>query len=118
MKNNFKPVVGHEFQFVTNSNAELNFGGTFNCKVLEVVPFKKLSYTWQCGSIEGKVNIDSVVNWTLIPKDNGTELFLEHNGFKIMENLPLFNSMQEGWLKHMTKIGINLDTEHHADTKA
>lgn len=118
MKNNFKPIVGHKFQFTAGCSADIDFSGVIDCTVTEVKPYERLAYTWQCYSINGGVNVDSVVNWTLIPKEGGTELLLEHNGFKIMENLPLFNSMQEGWLKHMTKIGTNLNAETHANTNA
>jgi len=104
MKSDFQPTLGHEFQFRTNPKADFNFDGVFYCKVLEIVPFQKLSYSWKCGPGDGTFNIDSVVNWTLQPKSNGTELLLEHNNFAIMNNLILFNSMQEGWPKHINKI--------------
>jgi len=104
MKSDFKPIVGHEFQFVTNPKAELLFDGIFRCKVLEVVPFKKLVYSWRFGEADGLLH-DSVVNWTLSPKDDGTQLELIHNGFeKEAYALPMFASMETGWLKHITKI--------------
>jgi uncharacterized protein YndB with AHSA1/START domain len=109
MKNDFKPVVGHEFQFRTNPKADFNFDGIFYCKVLDVVPFKKLSYSWKCGPGDGKFNIDSVVNWKLQPKDNGTLLLLDHGDFAIMDNLVLFNSMTEGWLKNIHKMADRLN---------
>ncbi|MGZ3757584.1 MAG: SRPBCC family protein [Mucilaginibacter sp.] len=112
MKSNFQPTVGHEFQFRTNPKADFNFDGIFYCKVLEVVPFQKLSYTWKCGPGDGTFNIDSVVNWTLEQKNNGTELLLEHNDFAIMNNLMLFNSMQEGWLKNIHKIAQRINERY------
>ena len=47
MKNDFKPIVGHEFQFITSPLPNLNFDGIVYCKVLEVIPNKKLIYSWK-----------------------------------------------------------------------
>jgi len=118
MKNDFKPIVGHEFQFRTNPHPDVEFGGIFYCKVLEIVPFKKLSYSWSCGPGDGSITINSVVNWELQSKDNGTLLLLAHNNFAVMENLPLFNSMIDGWLRNMHKIADRLNETSHDTTKA
>jgi len=103
MKSDFRPIVGHEFQLRASPMPEMNFDGVFHCKVLEVDPLKKLVYSWQFGPGTGKVT-NSVVTWTLTPKDNGTELLLVHNGFKGAAFMKMFNSMSEGWLKHITQI--------------
>jgi len=118
MKTDFKPVIGHEFEFKTNPHPDVDFGGTFYCKVLELVPLKKLSYSWQCKSIAGVVNIDSVVKWELQAKDNGTQLLLEHGDFKVLENMMLVNSMNEGWLKNMHKIADSLNKTIHGNTNS
>ncbi|MGZ3874248.1 MAG: SRPBCC family protein [Mucilaginibacter sp.] len=118
MKNDFQPIVGHEFQFRTNPHPDVDFGGTFYCKVLEIVPFKKLSYSWKTGPGDGSTTIDSVVNWQLQPKDNGTLLLLDHNNFTVMKNLPLFNSMIDGWLRNMHTIAHNLNKTTHGTTNA
>jgi uncharacterized protein YndB with AHSA1/START domain len=104
MKTDFRPVVGATFQFRTGPNLKIEFDGIVYCMVLEVVPLEKLSYSWKCGPGNGQITIDSVVTWTLLPKDNGTELILEHGAFKVMENLMLFTGMDEGWLRNMRKI--------------
>ena len=49
MKNDFKPIVGHEFQFKTNPMPGFDFDGNIYCKVLEIVPNKKLIYSWKGG---------------------------------------------------------------------
>ena len=118
MKNDFKPVVGHDFQFRVKPIPDLNFDGVVHCTVLEIDPFKKLSYSWKSGPGDGTYNIDSVVIWRLHPKDNGTELVLEHSNFAIMENIGLFNGMNEGWLKNMHKIANRLNTVEHGSTNA
>src|SRR5580698_4302813 len=81
MKNDFKPVIGAEFQFNINPMPALEFDGIVYCKVLELIPFKKLSYSWKSGPGNGEITLDTVVVWKLEPKGNGTELFLEHSGF-------------------------------------
>jgi uncharacterized protein YndB with AHSA1/START domain len=113
MKNDFQPITGHDFQFRTNPVPSLDFDGIVYCKVLEIVPFKKLSYSWRLGPGDGTINIDSVVVWKLQPKDKGTELFLEHGNFAIMKNLAIFNSMNEGWLKNIHKIADRLKAAEH-----
>jgi len=118
MKNNFQPIVGHDFQFRINPVPSLDFDGIVYCKVLEIVPFKKLSYSWKLGPGDGTLNIDSVVRWELHPKDNGTELVLDHGDFVVMENIGIFNSMNEGWRKNMHKIADRLNAPDHATTKA
>ena len=78
MKNDFQPIMGHEFQFIIKPIPSLDFDGIVYCKVLEIVPFKKLSYSWKLGPGDGTINVDSVVRWELQSKDNGTELLLDH----------------------------------------
>ena len=118
MKNNFQPVVGHDFQFRINPMPSMDFDGIVYCKVLEIVPFKKLSYSWKLGPGDGSLNIDSVVKWELHQKDNGTELILDHADFVVMENIGIFNSMNEGWRKNMHKIADRLNATDDVTTKA
>ncbi len=118
MKNDFQPVIGHNFQFRTNPVPSLNFSGIFYCKVLDIVPFKKLSYSWKCGPEDGSTSIDSIVFWTLQPRDQGTDLFLEHSGFTVMENFALYHSMIDGWLKNIHKIADRLNASKHGATNS
>lgn len=104
MKNDFQPIVGLDFQFRTNPIPALDFDGIFYCKVLEIVPYKKLSYSWRSGPGGGEITLDSVVVWKLQPKDKGTALFLEHNGFEKEENLNFFNGLADGWTKKIHRI--------------
>src|SRR5690242_11488978 len=99
MKNDFKPVVGSEFKFMTKPMPEHGFNGIIYCKVLEVEPLKKLSYSWKGGS-DTEITLDSIVVWTLREKGNGTELELVHSGFRD-EDIFGFAAMNEGWLKNI-----------------
>lgn len=104
MPNDFRPILGFDFQFTTKPIPSLDLDGIFYCKVLEIVPYKKLSYSWKGGPGDGKISLDSVVVWTLVEKNNGTELQLLHSGFKEIENFSIFIGMTDGWLKNMEKI--------------
>ena len=114
MKNDFQPIVGYDFQFRTGPIPSLDFDGICYCKVLEVVPFKRLSYSWKCGPGEGKITLDSVVMWKLQPTEKGTDLFLEHNGFEKEENLNFFNGMSRGWQENLLKIDTLLNAAQHS----
>lgn len=117
MPNNFRPIHGHDFQFRIKPMPQLDFDGIVYCKVLEIVPYQKLSYSWQAGPGQGKIDLDSTVTWKLIPKDNGTELLLEHTGFGGYNNLGMFSAMNEGWLMNMKKIAELIKTANHETTK-
>jgi uncharacterized protein YndB with AHSA1/START domain len=88
MKNDFKPVVGRKFQFINKSKIDAY------CQVLEIAPNKLLSYSWKKGKSEQEFTVDSVVTWTLIDKNGGTELQLQHNGFMLLEDSVAHNN---GW---------------------
>ena len=104
MKNDFQPIVGLDFQFRTNPIPSLDFDGIFYCKVLEIVPFKKLSYSWRSGPGAGEITLDSIVTWKLQPKEKGTEVFLDHSGFAKKENLNFYNGLMQGWLEKYDNI--------------
>ena len=112
MKNDFQPVVGHDFQFRTNPIPSLDFDGIVYCTVLEIIPFKKLSYSWRSGPGGGKITLDTVVVWNLEPKDKGTNLFLEHTGFSEIENLNMYAGLTDGWLKNIQKIADRLNAKY------
>ena len=118
MKNDFQPIVGLDFQFRTNPIPSLDFDGIFYCKVLEIVPFKKLSYSWQSGPGDGKITLDSVVVWKLQPTDKGTELSLEHSGFAKKENLNFYNGLMHGWVEKLNNIAKLLNAAQHGHANA
>ena len=109
MKNNFQPVVGFDFEFRTNPIPSLDLDGIMYCKVLEIVPLKKLTYSWKAGPGNGVITLDTIAVWTLESKDNGTELKLIHSGFK-KENISIFTGMHNGWNQNVQKIIALLNT--------
>lgn len=118
MKNNFQPILGNDFQFRTSPIPSLDFDGIFYCRVLEIVPFRKLSYSWKSGPGEGKITLDSVVVWNLQPAGKGTELYLEHSGFEKEENLDFYRGLTDGWLEKIHNIANLLKAVRHDNTKA
>lgn len=113
MKNDFQPIIGYDFQFHASPMPNIGFDGIVYCKVLEIVPRKKLTYSWKGGPGDGSITMDSIVMWTLVEKDNGTELFLEHSGFKVLENVTIYNLMDAGWLKNIKKIAELINVAKH-----
>jgi len=99
MPNDFKPIVGHRFQFGTKPKYPLGFDGRIYCEVLEIVLYRKLVYSWKGGLSKENPSLDSTVTWTLMPTDNGTVLTLEHKGFKGIKNYLAYIIMSKGWAK-------------------
>jgi len=77
------------------------FDGNVYCEVLEIIPFQSLVYSWKFGPGDGRIEVDSVVTWTLIPKDGGTELHLLHSGIEGERNSLAYQIMNTGWDKHV-----------------
>lgn len=110
MENDFKPIIGHKFQFLTKPKIRLGFDGIINGEVMELIPLQKLSYTWNSGSLNSRVT------WTLIAQEGGTELKLVHSGFTGMKNFLPYLIMNKGWQRIGKRIlaRINEKLQSHA----
>jgi uncharacterized protein YndB with AHSA1/START domain len=117
MPNNFKEILGHQFQFNTKPIPSLDLDGIFQCKVLEIVPFEKLSYSWKGGSGNGIFTLDTVVEWRLEPYEKGTKLYLKHSGFK-ETNFSIFTGMTDGWQKNIQKMLNDINSKNNGNTKS
>jgi uncharacterized protein YndB with AHSA1/START domain len=89
----FRPEVGSEFSF-TGTDTE-GLAWIHLCTVTEVIPFRKIAYTWQYKDQEG----NSLVTWELFAQENGTRLKLTHSG---LESFPPLKSLAKenfamGW---------------------
>ncbi len=93
----FEPKVGHTFQF-REPNPK-GWRGIVDCKVLEVDPPRRLSYSW-LGDPSWKE--PTVVTWTLEPIAGGTRLRLEHSNFLGLGGVALSFILGSGW-KHMLR---------------
>lgn len=111
MKTDFQPITGFDFTFTTKPLPQFNFDGIAYCKVLEVTPTERLTYTWKGGPGNGEITLDSVVEWTLEETAEGSRLTVEHSGFTATAEI-MFEAMNQGWLRNMQKIGILIEAKN------
>jgi uncharacterized protein YndB with AHSA1/START domain len=90
MKNDFKPVVGHRFDFRAD-------WGAVECRVVTVEPARTLSYTW------GAYGLESVITWTLTASGTGTHLRMEQVGFR-PDQVQAYQGARHGWQQFFAKL--------------
>jgi uncharacterized protein YndB with AHSA1/START domain len=88
----FKPEVGFKFQFTATDKG---FTYIHHSVVKEVIPQKKLAYSWRYEGYEG----DSLVTFELFPEGNITRLRLTHQGLETFPQIPAFAraNFEAGW---------------------
>jgi uncharacterized protein YndB with AHSA1/START domain len=116
MKNDFKPIVGHQFSFKSSPYPAIEYDGNVYCEVLEISAQKKISYSWKFGPAPGKTIIDSLVVWTLTTKNGGTELSLVHSGFTDLRQAPAYEAMNTGWQTNINKIHGLIEVKEKNET--
>jgi uncharacterized protein YndB with AHSA1/START domain len=88
----FKPEVGFEFEFVVEHE-----GNTYHhlCRVTEVIPQKKIAYTWRYKGEPG----DSLVTFELFAEGDKTRVKLTHSGIDTFPKTPAYarKNFMEGW---------------------
>jgi uncharacterized protein YndB with AHSA1/START domain len=88
----FKPRVGFEFEFIVEHE-----GNTYHhlCKVAEVIPQRKIAYTWRYKGEPG----DSLVAFELFAEANKTRLRLTHSGIETFPKTPAYarKNFEAGW---------------------
>ncbi len=88
----FKPEVGFEFEFSVEHE-----GMTYHhlCRVTEVVPQKKIAYTWRYKGEPG----DSLVTLELFAEDDNTRVKLTHAGIETFPKTPAYarKNFESGW---------------------
>src|SRR5204862_4665363 len=79
----FKPEVGFEFEFTVEHE-----GTKYHhlCKITEVIPQKKIAYTWRYAGQEG----NSLVTFELFADGDKTRLRLTHEGLETFPKLPAY----------------------------
>jgi uncharacterized protein YndB with AHSA1/START domain len=96
----FKPDVGFEFEFIVEHE-----GMKYHhlCRVTEVIPQKRIAYTWRYKGHEG----DSLVTLELAATGEKTRLKLTHEGLETFPKTAAFarKNFVEGWT---TLIGSSL----------
>lgn len=88
----FKPQVGFEFEFVVEHE-----GNSYHhlCQVTEVIPQRRLAYTWRYKGHEG----NSLVTFDLLPDGEQTRLKLTHTGLETFPPTAAFarKNFTAGW---------------------
>ena len=106
----FEAVPGKDFTFRTTPAGA--WDGTIRCRVLDVKPARRLSYSWQGGD-EGNVGygsrLDTVVTWILSPLAQGTRVQLIHSGFLVPKNDTAFQNMSKGWQTILPRLNAIID---------
>jgi len=84
--------VGFEFEFSVEHQG-MNYHHL--CKVTEVIPQKKIAYTWRYHGHEG----DSLVTFELFPEGEKTRLKLTHEGLDTFPKTAAFarENFEKGW---------------------
>jgi len=90
MENDFKPVVGHQFELRDISG---NWDGILYCEVILVDPPSQLAYEFKGGVMKNK----TIVTITLIPEANGTRLKLDHTGWTGLTDIAISGIIGLGW---------------------
>jgi uncharacterized protein YndB with AHSA1/START domain len=88
----FKPEPGFEFEFMVEHE-----GVRYHhlCKVTEVIPQKKIAYTWRFEGYEG----NSLVTIELFAEGEKTRLKLTHEGLETFPKTTAFarENFEKGW---------------------
>ena len=88
----FKPEIGFEFGFVVEHE-----GNTYDhrCRITEVIPQKKIAYTWRYHGHEG----NSLVTFELFAEGEKTRLKLTHTGLDTFPKTAAFarENFEKGW---------------------
>ena len=121
MENDFKPIMNQAFTF--RMAPQKGWDGITYCKVIEIEPLKKLTYTYQgsatgektlaCAGINSEMadsvgkgiftELDTILSFTLTPVPEGTCLTLEHSGYKGLKLVIVSFVMGMGWKKQLHK---------------
>jgi uncharacterized protein YndB with AHSA1/START domain len=105
-----EPKVGGKFRFTFYENSDMRRkkqGGDFfpEGKVLEFIPNKKLSYSWQHKNISNFP--ETIVTWELEPiRKNKTKVTLTHSGFTGKEGDKSIEEHTQGWSYFLNELVV------------
>lgn len=101
----FEATEGKAFTFQTTPGG--SWDGVIHCRVLEVVPNRRLVYAWKGGHENNTgygAPLDTIVTWSLTPVEAGTRIQLVHAGFVMPRNESAYTVMSGGWKKVVRKL--------------
>ena len=90
----FKPEPGFQFQFSGEGSKGEKY--VHHCEIQEVIPMKKISYTWRYDNVPG----NSLVSFELTPEGDQTKVTVTHTGIETFDtDSPDFSkeSFTKGW---------------------
>jgi uncharacterized protein YndB with AHSA1/START domain len=94
MQNDFKPIVGHKFNF--RATPVPGWNGVADCEVLVVDPPRRLAWSQNASGEQAAEGLKSIVTWTLTPSDSGTLVCMEQTGFRPQDEGG-YQAMSFGW---------------------
>lgn len=103
MANDFQPRVGHRFNFRATPIPNM-WNGVTDCEVLALEPPKRLAYSWNASGDQAADGLKSVVTWTLTPVAGGTQVRMEHSGFRPQDEGGR-QAMGGGWPRIVERLG-------------
>lgn len=121
MKNDLIPEKGNEFTF--RMAPQKGWDGVTYCKVIEVEPPRKITYTYKgsasgekalvCAGINSQAgdkvvkgiftDLDTILTFRLEPVSGGAGLSMEHSGFMGFKGIIVSYIMQMGWKKQLLR---------------
>jgi uncharacterized protein YndB with AHSA1/START domain len=77
--------------FTFRADPQPGWDGVVHCRILDVEPLRKISYTWAVGDA-----LDTVVSFTLTATETGTHVLLVQSGFR-PDQKRNFGGARYGW---------------------
>jgi uncharacterized protein YndB with AHSA1/START domain len=103
----FKPEVGNEFRFIAGKDENSQYAHI--CVVTEVIPGRKLTYSWRYGSHKGI----SYVTFELFSQGPQTRLKFTHTGVETFPaDIPDFarGNFVEGWTAALNALEVFVES--------
>jgi len=94
MQNDFQPIIGHRFNF--RATPIHGWNGVTDCEVLEIIPCRRLVYSWNASGDQAPGGLKTIVTWTLTQSENGTQVRMEQSGFRPQDEAG-YRGMGGGW---------------------
>lgn len=87
------------FRFLKENSEMLEKDFVIEGKILEIIPNQKLSYTWK--PVDDPDYPNTVVTWTIVPKDNKTKVTVLHSG---LEKVKDYSHLNNGWAYFINRL--------------
>lgn len=87
------------FRFLKENSQNLDKDFVIEGKILEIIPYQKLSYTWK--PVDEPDYPNTVVTWTINSVNNKTKVTVLHSGVK---NAKDYSHLAEGWAYFINRL--------------